>query len=96
MNVNVTASIITLVEGEARMPAEIIPQKEEPYNDLEWRSLGSPLPSSSSSRRLVGSTAPTETADYRMSDNHDVIESSGKLLVPRYVLHFCLPYSSLF
>ncbi|VDO14460.1 unnamed protein product, partial [Brugia timori] len=26
-------SIITLVEGEARIPAEIIPQKEEPYND---------------------------------------------------------------
>uniref|UniRef100_A0A915PDX3 CTF/NF-I domain-containing protein n=1 Tax=Setaria digitata TaxID=48799 RepID=A0A915PDX3_9BILA len=68
-------SIITLVEGEARIPAEIIPQKEEPYNDLEWQSPGSPPPSASSSRRHVASTsAPAVTTEYRISDTHDVIE----------------------
>lgn len=73
-----TASIITLVEGEARIPAEIIPQKEEPYNDLEWQSPGSPPPSSSSSRQHVAPTsAPTVAADYRISDGHDVIETTG-------------------
>uniref|UniRef100_A0A1I7VG37 CTF/NF-I domain-containing protein n=1 Tax=Loa loa TaxID=7209 RepID=A0A1I7VG37_LOALO len=70
-------SIITLVEGEARIPAEIIPQKEEPYNDLDWQSPGSPPPSSSSSRRHVAPTsASTVVADYRISDGHDVTEST--------------------
>ncbi|KAL3995592.1 Nuclear factor I protein pre-N-terminus family protein [Acanthocheilonema viteae] len=70
-------SIITLVEGEARTPAEIIPQKEEPYNDLEWQSPNSPPPSLSSSRRHVAPTsAPTVSADYRISDGRNVIEST--------------------
>ncbi|KAM3718887.1 Nuclear factor 1 C-type [Dirofilaria immitis] len=74
-------SIITLVEGEARIPAEIIPQKEEAYNDLEWQSPNSPPPpassSSSSSRRHVAPiSTPTVAADYRISDTHDDIEST--------------------
>lgn len=72
-----TASIITLVEGEARIPAEIIPQKEEPYNDLEWQSPGSPPSSSSSRRRIAPASAATVVAEYRISDGHDVIENAG-------------------
>ncbi|OZC06481.1 MH1 domain protein [Onchocerca flexuosa] len=70
-------SIITLVEGEARIPAEIIPQKEEPFNDLEWHSPGSPPPPSSSSRCHIAPTStPTVAADYRISVAHDVIENT--------------------
>uniref|UniRef100_A0AAF5PZP0 CTF/NF-I domain-containing protein n=1 Tax=Wuchereria bancrofti TaxID=6293 RepID=A0AAF5PZP0_WUCBA len=69
-------SIITLVEGEARIPAEIIPQKEEPYNDLEWQSPGSPPQSSSSRRHVAPTSSPTVAADYRISDSHGIIEST--------------------
>ncbi|VDN04205.1 unnamed protein product [Thelazia callipaeda] len=68
-------SVIRLVEGEARIPPGIIPQKEEPYNELEWHSSCSPPPPSSR-HHIDAESVPISDAEYRISETHDDIEDT--------------------